>query len=333
MLLWSLTDSVQESVEEKALGVFLLTRVTFSPFGGTAIEFNMTGEKTAQMAIENGQALFHPLPRLLYKYSLENNHYFLKTARYKAISLHEIKLDLDTVQDSNCLPPEPVGPADADADADDDGPGAGNDDDDDDDSRLKSLASLLKVASGKVKKKALKVKRQPNRAKSSVTMTSAKRFSRKVGHEESSGKLEEHPEFPGAAGDHHDDIVCSWASALESDLGPVPPEVQKVPKSTSKLDLEPDQDLHQPHQKSEPSSSSKTSASKTKSKVPIVSMTLPWKDDAGHSWVYNESTQLPLHLGQILKNIFSHASTTNLFVNAASSIFFSLLQTAIFARK
>lgn len=289
ILLWCSTDSLQASIESKQIQVFLLCRLTFSPFGGTAIEFNMTGERIASLAIASGEAKFYPLPKLLYMFSLEEGNYFLKTTKYTAISLHEIELDLGSVQDfSSGLVQQSLSHDHGDGGKDDDDMNSG---DSDEDNKFKKMSALLKLAVGEKrrKQKTSVSRKSSNKAAGSISVKkdSCKLKPKPRQKQEQDPELKEHPEFPGAAGDHHDEIVTAWSTALESNLGPVPSEADRNKSKSESLQAQ-----------SGPSSSSRANSQQTENTIPIISKTLPWRDDAGHCWVYNESTQLPLHLGQ-----------------------------------
>ena len=44
--------------------IYMLARVTFSPFGATAVEFEMTGKWTAQMAVSTLTSHDFAIPRV-----------------------------------------------------------------------------------------------------------------------------------------------------------------------------------------------------------------------------------------------------------------------------
>ena len=126
------------------LEVYVLGRVSFSPFDFTAVEYKLRDASAeADLVVQNGSAVFHHMPQLLYRLAgLWEHRWSLRTARYTALSMGSLCINEDSMQSIICLQEGPRGATGI--------VGSDQDDDtDEEDAVLKQRQSFLKHACGK----------------------------------------------------------------------------------------------------------------------------------------------------------------------------------------
>eukprot|EP00438_Fugacium_kawagutii_P001631 Skav211749 [mRNA] locus=scaffold1548:493729:494568:- [translate_table: standard] len=259
-----------------------MTRVMFKPFDCTAVQMKRSSSSptTAHLEVnESGMPVFFSLQRMLHKYAQFENA-VLKTATYRALSLSQIQIDLESAQSFHQLVPYQGSDGGMDDDESSDGTKA-----------MKQRAALLRRTlnpnknggqsrgSGNVRKPQAKQKTQ--------TRGSRKAASKKPPQKDSD-EIAEDPNEPGLAGHVHDETMIHWHGALEAQQGPIPPSNPK----TQVVDV--------PKGMSCSASSSKLSDSKpsiAKFTIPIISKVHPWKAADGNCWKWNAEEERPQLLG------------------------------------
>ena len=267
--------------------IYMLARVTFSPFDATAIEFEMTGKWTAQMAVSTltshaGQgAMFMTLPSLVFDLAhLDLSTMMLRTARYSATSLRGITLHHDSLQGPDAV--------------------AGPVCDDDDDADPRELRSL--DAKRNLFRLALRGKDKPT----SHTTSSHRRLQLRQGRAKPARQAKQRV---------HD------GSNTPSQVEPVPqlpkPEGESIPvqeDASARCDAEVEAAWHAAidaqnpieaasasSSRPSPSTSAKPSSSAVFKKCePILSRTSPWRNEQGYCFIYRPDTDLAVQIGLVL---------------------------------
>lgn len=226
----------------------------------------------------------------------------LKTAKYRAISLNEIEFDSSSFQ----LASHAV----------DDVCNDGEEPESDSEMEMVSKRfALLKRTVGHASQSSKKSKSSGSKTKQPAKSAFGCFLDLKPGKSKSNNRARQEPEVekdpnqPGMSGDAHQHLVQEWSHAKEADLGILPSrkgQAKATPKS----------DTVGPLPGNVASSSScattktlptaaKTTTASSSSAVPIQSYVLPWKDEKGYCWIYNEESQLPYPLGSVLRNLDS----------------------------
>ena len=282
--------------------VHLLSRVSFSPFDGTAIEFKMSDFNNARAKAVDSEEfglMVRPLPLLLQQVAAKHpssTPLWVSTCKYKAISLNEIELD-----QSGLVPAIQYG-ATAKAAADDGGGNqpsdhSGQEDNGDSDMLISNSRSMLKAALGGMSKK---------RSRAVSKSDQYRMLKRRVQKDTKRCKTTEDAVWRiakgddnGNAGDGRADIASEtitqeWANAIEAQLGPLP----AAAGSTSTSSISKPQGPKSKNGKQETQQTSAASSS-SGTAIPIVSTERPWRDSNGYCWCFNEATRKPYPLGSL----------------------------------
>ena len=270
---------------------FLMARVSFNPFDATLLEFNMTGENRAVLATADDCVQLHRLSVLLFGLAQNNERYTVKTGPYKALSLSEIELD-GSVLSPSIAGREAVMPVE-DAESEDEG--------------IKGV-TLSRTRSAMMKALQGRKANQPVKkavAKKAVASAGTKKRPRKskkddlndsedvVGDGNGEGEVGSQAIATAEQGETEADrvdnrILQDWGAALGEQLGPVPVQPPQAGSSSSSSSANPN-----------PNPASSASASTPK--IPIVSFTLPWRDEKGYCWDYNAEINKARFLGLSLR--------------------------------
>lgn len=251
--------------------VMLLTRVSYSPFDATALQFVMTGEKTAKISVDASSCpKFIPLASLLVEMSRKT--WELKTATYQALSLSEIQIDVGSVKAAGDINVKPVDEGASDSDGSDS-----------EDCELEKgfafIKNVIEAPHSKTKKMSRKNVGQRTERKKTLAVESGfldMKTTRKT--------KKSTPEQLGVAGEIDQTIASEWLNALESELGPAPAPCKR-------------QDPGSGGSGSVPQVPAVSSSSSSRPSVPIVSRVYPWRDDNGYCWKYSENSGKAKHLG------------------------------------
>lgn len=263
--------------------IYLLTRLSYSPFDATAMEFYMVSDTRANLKTNaDGHALFWALPLLLKTMSQRQPQLGIVTCGYSAVSLPEIELD--------CAWAAPQAAQQVHVVSDE-----SEADDEDEKKGIAARAGLLKLTTGKAPQGKAKgrprkdagVRRHPKRAKGNGNGNANPQL-----QEQPAGSVEEE----GAAKQSSNDIMEEWASAFKAQLGPIPITESSGVELQSKSKPKP---KHLPSKSAETVGTDAASASSGSKgvPVPVLSKEHPWKDAKGQCWVYNHETQRPSHMG------------------------------------
>ena len=264
--------------------VYMLCRISFSPFDGTAVEFKPLPDLKAKLVVTQGPAgprtaQFKALPKLLFHFVHvmdSNNELSLATANYQARNLNEVEFsamtmgkDIPIMNDQDDL--------------------VSDEEHGDTDKLFASLTHVLQTALGKQTKSS-----QPRHTRQSGHGKDQKVKKAKACQKQNNkvdGAHQEqpsNPNEPGLAGQTSALIENEWGTAVEAELGPVKCVPVDEPKPAS----------------SEPPPSAASSSSRAcgggggGDGVPILSKTHPWRDAQGYAWAFSVDTGKAVHLGQ-----------------------------------
>lgn len=270
--------------------VYLLTRVSFSPFDGTALQFTTANEEgRAEICFsEDGTMLLIELKPLLLEIARGDAVLDVKTASYSAVSLREIEL----------------GPACAPSDVDvkrstgENGSDSGSENDDNYTSCMttrKRLAMLRKAVNG-TGTTGSKRKTAPSHQGEKPTKKKAPAPAKSKGAT-ATGVNPTADDEPGHAGEMHDSIVVEWDHAFSSRAGPI-----KTEKKSE----------HSQQPKSMTGTKTTETVGSKAGGIEIVSRTLPWRDANNYCWMFNASSGKAFPLGLVLRNTCTAPLVTQL---------------------
>ena len=275
-------DVVLQSVQD----VMMLTRVNFSPFDCTALQFDMLSGGRATMRIsESGVPEFLAMPEMILRFA-ERADIVLMTASYRAMSLRDIiVLDVCNEDAPHAQADQANGESSSDSAVDE----------------LAERSALLRsVAPGNKRKTKISKKSRPAcgvggaRRASAVPDPAQNNQPNKKRKRAARGELgdDDNAQAQPDSSDSVDQaLIYEWQAARDAQDGPAPssaaPTGAKRPASAPAL-------IPSHHVPTTPAPSS---SGAPPSGVPIVSKTFPWRDESGYCWVYRESTQKPYHLG------------------------------------
>eukprot|EP00434_Breviolum_minutum_P019345 symbB.v1.2.017052.t1/scaffold1314.1/size125707/5 len=260
--------------------VFLMGQVSFNPFDATLIEFNLRDDLVAVMATIDGEIespLIFKLTKLLFGIAQGGEVFNVKTGKYAVVSLSQIRIDDGSIADAlGCgAPVQPLR----------DGDNADSDSSGNDDSVVRTRQALLRKAilgfsNAKTKKSTVgstkgKAKAVPKRTSQATRSTNRKQ---EVIEDKSEDSAERQ-------------VLLEWKGALEAQLGPCTSGTEKASSSSSSTAMI----------EGKRANSSASSSKAIPSPIPIVSKTMPWRDEKGYCWCYNPDTGRACQLGRVLK--------------------------------
>eukprot|EP00438_Fugacium_kawagutii_P032896 Skav234338 [mRNA] locus=scaffold306:500809:502110:+ [translate_table: standard] len=255
--------------------VFLLARVSFNPFDATLIEFVLEGETRATLKIANGAAVLHRLPLLLYKLAQLDDDLLPKTGTYSVMSLKEISIDGSRL--CSCI---------ADGGSRElvtEEPAKNNDNDTQLDPRhtwqavMKALQGSKSATKTSNKRKGNQDQQRKGNGNEKALMNRKKKTN--------VNPVQPVEDSEGVSDKIDQTTMVEWGTALETQLGPIPltPVSQPTSSSSSSTRQNPNPDR-----------------STGPPPIPIVSRTVPWRDERGYCWTYNPSSGKAYPLGQVL---------------------------------
>lgn len=250
----------------------LLTRVSYSPFDATAVQLEMIGRNRARIVVKEFPGPeFLSLPMILK--TMSARMWTLYHAKYKALSLGEIEIDLNTVQEPAIV-------------NGDDGADDNDSSSEGEESRLSTQHALIKQALQPANTKKRRnttttttntLDPEPKRVKRTAPATSfldARKATKSAHSKLGIKSVQNDSENLGVADDIDRQIMTEWEAAATAQAGPLPP----TNPSAS-------------HEKAQAESAT---GSQT---VPVLSKVYPWRDDKGYCWKFNAKNGKAMHLG------------------------------------
>lgn len=264
--------------------IFLLTRVSFNPFGATALEFTMTGHARASILVEQEVAPLHQLKPLLYilaqgTYSEEYELYTCKyaTASTQPASLASISLNWASLKHVSAMEP-----------AAREGGDEGHDDNDNAfDKIFQSKHKMLQAALGN--RAVTKPKQQPRNQSRQAKPGPRPKRAAEQGQEKKGSRDEEQP---GKSREAHESLMIEWEGALHAQLGPLPTSSASASASSSSS-----------AKRTITGARKGTAKGTEETGIPIASYTLPWRDEEGYCWTFNEASGKAYPLGLALNRL------------------------------
>lgn len=290
--------------EELTEDLFMLVRLSFKPLDASSVRFHWQckTEGRACLTVEDSQPVFNTLCSLVLQFArrnrgavLDDQKLFFKTAKYKAVSLSQIIVDLTSVQAAGELSiPDRSRRA------------AAADDDESSNSSAEDMANIcnlkvLRQAAGKHKGRGRGHEKKKGRGRGAgrektegkkkgkevagskkrhLPLTNSEPVKRQKADDEAADEL-------GRAGQMERNLMSEWADVVNEQLGPAP----KQPEASASSKPGPS-----------PPAASATSAvaqSGQPSPIPVQSYTHPWRDSKGYCWVFSQETKKPYHLGWV----------------------------------